>query len=114
MNELRIFSVGEKIGEPIYIIALAGTYDSEISDEGSSLGDGAGHQAEDGDLIVDENDGTLISYRVPDLSGASNTAIVGENSFDLSQGRCFILTNDYSAIQIASSNPDDAIALHSA
>ena len=110
MNQLRVFRVGGKIGTPICIIALPGTFEGNIEDEGSSLNDGAGHHAEDGDLCIEDNDGTLIAYRIPDLSGAPGTAIVGEQSFNLSNGRCFVLTSDYEAIQVPYDDPADAIA----
>ena len=113
MNKQTIFTVGKKIGDPIHIIALANTYEG-LDDQGSSLNSGAGHEAEDGDLLVDENDGTMIAYRVPDLSGESGTAIVGDQSFDLSLGRCFILTPEYSAIQVPCDDPQFAISQHNA
>ena len=111
MNKQTIFTVGTKIGDPIHIIALAGTYE-DIENEGSSLNTGAGHEAEDGDLLVEENDGTMIAYRIPDLSGTTGTAIVGDQSFDLSRGRCFILTPEYSAKQVPYDDPAIANSHH--
>lgn len=110
MNEKRIFRVGDKIGTPIHIIALQGTFDGDIEDEGSSVNNGAGHNAEDGDLRIEDNEGTMIAYRIPDLSGEPGTAIVGEQSFDLSNGKCFVLAADYAVVQIPDDDPDAAIA----
>ncbi|WP_145264145.1 hypothetical protein [Calycomorphotria hydatis] len=106
-----ILTVGIEIGEPIHIIVLEDTFSGKIENLGSTLNTGLGHQAVDGDLLVDENDGTLITYRVPDLSGTPKTAIVGEKSFDLSKGRCFVLGEDYQATQMESSDPEEAISL---
>ncbi len=109
MNQQIIFQAGNRIGTPIYIIALEDTFTGDIQDLGSSVNNGAGHEAEDGDLCIDDNGGTMIAYRIPDLSGTPGTAIVGEQSFNLSSGRCFVLTPDYRAVQIQSDDPSAAI-----
>ena len=107
----KIFKVGRELGFEIVILVRKGTYRGDIDHSGSTLDCELGHQALNGDFCVEDNDGTLIPYRIPDLDGTPNTFVLGDNTFDLANGHCFILTADYQAEQLLARSEDEAFRL---
>ncbi|HEX3147799.1 MAG TPA: hypothetical protein VHR66_06920, partial [Gemmataceae bacterium] len=86
-------------------------YRGEIEYSGAQLDSELGHQALNGDFRVEENDGTLIPYRIPDLDGTPDTFVLGNNTFDLTKGHCFVLTPDYQARQHPVRSEEDALKI---
>lgn len=110
ISDIQCFKLGAEMNLELFIFVLPGTYTGAVEDCGASLNNGLGHDALDGDFCVDENDGTVISYRVPDLSGTPGSFLLGENTFKLENGMCFVLTSEYEAEQLPYTTKDDALA----
>ena len=109
--EFKIITIGMELGYELFIFVRRNTFRGDIEDWGSQLNNGLGHQALDGDFRVEDNDGTLIAYRIPDLAGTPNTFVPGDNTFDLANGHCFVLTPDYQAKQLSARTEAEALTL---
>ena len=109
-SDIQCFNLGAELNLELFIFVLPATYTGDVEDCGASLNNGLGHEALDGDFCVDENDGTMISYRVPDLSGTPGSFLLGENTFKLENGTCFVLTSNYEAKQLPFKTKGDALA----
>jgi len=110
-SDFKIFYIGKELGYELLIFVHKDTFDGDVEDSGAQLDDGLGHQALDGDFSVEDNDGTLISYRIPDLAGTANTFVLGDNTFDLARGLCFLLTRDYQAEQLPVKSKGEALKI---
>ncbi len=108
---IMIFKVGKELGDEIVILLHKGTYLGNVEHSANQLENGMEHPALDGEFRVDENDGTLIPYRIPDLDGTPNTLVLGDNIFDLANGRCFVFTPDYQAKQLPVRSEEEALKL---
>ncbi|HEV3437609.1 MAG TPA: hypothetical protein VG122_09620 [Gemmata sp.] len=111
ISDFKIFCIGKELGYELLVFVHKDTYDGDIEDSGAHLNNELGHQALDGDFCVEDNDGTLISYRIPDLAGTANTFVLGDNTFDLARGHCFVLTPDYQAEQLPVKSKDEALKI---
>ncbi len=107
-SDFTVFTIGKQLDETIHILIRRGTFSGDVHFPSLRLNNGLGHLALDGDICVDENDGTMIAVRLPDLAGTPGTFVLGEDTFDLAAGRCFILADDYQATQIPHDSLDDA------
>lgn len=94
----------------LFVFVQPGTFSGRVENCGASLNHGLGHVALDGDICVDENGGTMIAYRIPDLIGTPGTFVLGENTFHLDNGKCFVLASEYGAQQLPFDDRDDALA----
>ena len=110
-SAFKIFKVGKELGYELIIFVHKDTYRGDIEHNGAQLDVGLGHQALDGDFRVEDNDGTLIAYRLPDLDGTPNTFVLGDNTFDLAKGHCFVLTPDYQAEQLPVRSEREALRI---
>jgi hypothetical protein len=111
ISALKIFKVGKELGYELVIFVPKDTYRGDTQHCGAQLNDELGHQALDGDFRVEDNDGTMITYRIPDLDGTPNTFVLGDNTFDLAKGLCFVLTSDYQAEQLPVRSEGEALRL---
>lgn len=109
-SAIQCFTIGAEMNVELYIFVKPGTFSGGVEDWGASLNNGLGHEALDGDFCVDENDGTMISYRLPDLSGTPGTFVLGDDTFNLNNGKCFVLTSEYEAQQLPFDDRGDALA----
>ena len=107
----KIFTIGKELGYELVVFVHQDTYRGAVENLGAQLNDGLGHQALDGDFCVEDNDGTMIPYRIPDLAGTPNTFVLGDSTFDLAQGHCFVLTPDYQAKQLPVQSEAEALKI---
>ncbi|TWT80615.1 hypothetical protein CA13_20600 [Planctomycetes bacterium CA13] len=109
-SPIQCFQIGSEMSVEIFVFVVLGTYSGTVENSGASINHGLGHKALDGDLCVEDNDGTMISYRIPDMSGTLGTFVLGEKSFRLDDGKCFVLTPDYEAEQLPFHTREEALA----
>lgn len=107
-SDFTVFTLGEELNETIHVLLRAGTFTGDVEFPPPGLNHGLGHPALSSDFLVDEEGGVTIAVRLPDLSGEPGTFVLGDRTFDLSAGRCFILTSDWQARQIPAQTLDDA------
>ena len=109
-SDVQCFQIGSELDLEIFVFAKTGTYSGNVENLGAAINNGLGHEALDGDFCVNDNDGTMISYRLPDLSGTPGTFLLGDGSFKLENGMCFVLTADYEAEQLPFTTKAEALA----
>ena len=107
-SDFAVFTLGEELNETAHVLLRQGTFKGDVEFPTPTLNDGLGHPALDGDFLVDEEGGVTIAVRLPDLSGKPGTFLLGDQCFELSSGRCFILRSDWQGDQIPAQTLDDA------
>jgi hypothetical protein len=107
----KIFKIGKELGYELVIFVHEDTYRGHIENSGAQIDNELGHQSLNGDFWVEDNDGTLIPYRIPDLDGTPNTFVLGDKTFDLAKGHYFVLTPDYQAEQLPVRSEAEALRL---
>jgi hypothetical protein len=110
-SAFKIFKIGNELGYELVIFIHEDTYRGDIENCGARLDNELGHQALNGDFRVEDNDGTLIAYRIPDLDGTPNTFVLGDKTFDLAKGHCFVLTPDCQAEQLSVRSEGEALRI---
>jgi hypothetical protein len=106
-SDFTVFTFGEELNETIHVLLRAGTFAGGIEFPRPTLNHGLGHPALGSDFLVDEEGGITIAVRLPDLSGEPGTFTLGDRSFNLSEGRVFLLTSDWQADQLPSQTLDE-------
>ncbi|KAA1256839.1 hypothetical protein LF1_57970 [Rubripirellula obstinata] len=106
--DITVFTIGTQLDETIHILLRSGTFTGDVDLPDLRFNTGLGHPALDGDICVDENGGMMIAVRLPDLDGKPGTFVLGDRTFNLVAGRCFLLTKDYQAIQLPHDVLEDA------
>lgn len=107
---IQSFKIGSELGVEVYVFVKPGTFSGAVENAGASINHGLGHEALDGDFNVEDNDGTMIAYRIPDMAGTPGTVVLGERTFKIEDGNCFVLTSDYEADQIPCHSKEEALA----
>ncbi len=107
---MQCFQIGSEVGVEIFVFVKPKTYSGGVENAGASVNHGLGHEALDGDFCVEDNDGTMVSYRIPDMAETPGTFVLGDNTFKLENGTCFVLTPDYEAEQLPFHSKEDALA----
>jgi hypothetical protein len=103
-----VFTLGEELNETVHVLLPAGTFAGSVELPFPTLNNGLGHPALDSEFLVEDEGGVTIAVRLPDLSGEPGTFILGDRSFKLSEGRCFVLRSDWQADQLPAHTIDDA------
>ncbi|WP_442511781.1 hypothetical protein SH528x_003524 [Novipirellula sp. SH528] len=107
-SDFTVYTLGEELNETVHVLLRNGTFSGDVDFPSPTLNDGLGHPALDSDFFVDDEGGVTISVRLPDMSGKPGTFVLGDRSFELFAGRCFILTPDWQGDQIPAQTLDDA------
>jgi hypothetical protein len=108
-QSIQCFQVGSELRVEVFVFVKPGTFSGAVENEGASVNHGLGHEALDGDFQVEDNDGTMIAYRIPDMAGTPGTFVLGESTFKLEDGNCFVLTPDYEAEQLPCHTKEEAL-----